>query len=174
MEESVGSNPNLAKASNSERPPPWLHPPLQHLGIVSPHPPTILDGGIIFFLKISLPGSFDEMPTVHKQILAKPHHGKTHKLLVPTLEASFPTINAASFAKVQGDKTLKKSSIHSPQTTQSQCIHRNQLGMTSHGMRQTPQLLYLESVLQGIPHVPQRAPKHLGACPKNRSVEVLR
>ncbi len=126
------------------------------------------------YLKFSLPGSFDETPTVHKQILAKPHHGKTHKLLVPTLEASFPTIDAASFAKVQGDETLKKSSFHSPQTTQSQRIHHNQLGTTSHGTRRTPQLLYLEPVLRGIPHVPQRAPKHPGACPKIRSVEVLR
>jgi hypothetical protein len=70
------------------------------------------------FLKISLPGSIGETPTVHKIFLAKPHHGKTHELLVPTLDASFPTINAASFAKVQGDETLKKSSFHSPQTTQ--------------------------------------------------------
>jgi hypothetical protein len=125
------------------------------------------------FLKFSLPGSSDETPTVHKQISAKPHHGKTYQLLVPTLEATFPTINAASFANVQGDETQKKSSFHSPQTTQSRCICRNQLGTTSHGMRQTPRLLYLEPVLRGIPHVPQRAPKHPGACPKNRSVDVL-
>jgi hypothetical protein len=66
------------------------------------------------FLKFSLPGLFDETPTVHKQISAKPHHGKTHKLLVPMLKASFPIINAASFAKVQGDETLTKSSFYSP------------------------------------------------------------
>jgi hypothetical protein len=126
------------------------------------------------FMKFRLPGLIGETPTVHKKISAKPHHGKTHKLLVPTLDASFPTINAASFAKVQGDKTLNKSSFHSPQTTQYRSIRCNQLGTTLHGMRRTPQLLYLEPVLRGIPHVPQRMPKHTGACRKNQSVEVLR
>jgi hypothetical protein len=125
------------------------------------------------FLKFSLPGLIGETPTVHKKISAKPHHGKTHELLVPTLDASFPTINAASFAKVQGDKTLKISSFHSPQTTQYLSIRRNQLSTTLHGTRRSPQLLYLEPVLRGIPHAPQRMPKHTGACPKNRSVEVL-
>ncbi len=127
------------------------------------------------FLKFSLPGLIDETPTVHKKKLAKPHHGKTHELLVPTLKVSFPTINAASFAKVQGDETLtKKSSFHSPQTTLYRSIRRNQLGTTSHGTRQAPQLLFLAPVLRGIPHVPQSTPKHTGACLKNRSVEILR
>jgi hypothetical protein len=127
------------------------------------------------FLNFSLPVTFDETPTVHcKQFLAEPHHGKTHKLLVPALEVSFLSINASSFAKVQGDETLRTSIFHSPQTTQSCRIRRNQLGTTPHCTRQPPQLLYLEPVLRGIPHIPQRTPKHLGSCWKNQSVRVLR
>jgi hypothetical protein len=71
------------------------------------------------FLKFSLLESSDETPTAHKKNLAEPHHGKTHEVLVPTLEVSFPTINAASCTTVQGDETLKKLLFHSPQTTQS-------------------------------------------------------
>jgi hypothetical protein len=126
------------------------------------------------FLNFSPPVSFDEMPTVHrKQFSAEPHHGKTHKLLVPALEVSFPSINASSFAKVQGDKTLRTSVFHSPRTTQSCRICRNQLGTTPHGTRQPPQLLYLEPVLRGISHIPQRTPKHPGSCLKNQSIRVL-
>jgi hypothetical protein len=119
--------------------------------------------------------TFAETPTVHrKQFSAEPYHGKTHELLVPVLEVSFLSINASSFAKVQGDKTLRTSIFHSPQTTQSRRICRNQLGATPHRTRQPPQLLYLEPVLRGIPHVPQRMPKHPGSRPKNQSVRVLR
>jgi hypothetical protein len=121
------------------------------------------------FLNIFLPVTFDETPTVHrKQFSAEPHHGKTHELLLPVLKVSFPSINASSFAKVQGDETLRTSIFHSPQTT------RNQLGATPHRTRQPPQLLYLEPVLRGIPHIPQRMPKHPDSCPKNRSIRVLR
>jgi hypothetical protein len=126
------------------------------------------------FLNFSLPVTFDKTPTVHhEQFLAELHHGKTHKLLVPALKVSFLSINASSFAKVQGDKTLKTSIFHSPRSTQSRRICHNQLGVTPHRTRQPPQLLYLEPVLRGIPHVPQRMPKHPGSRPNNRSVRVL-
>jgi hypothetical protein len=126
------------------------------------------------FLKYSLLESSDETPTAHKKNSAEHHHGKTHELLVPTLEVSFPTLKAASFTTVQGDETLKKSLFHSPQTTQSRRIHRNQLGTTPHGTRQTPQPLYLGTVLRGISYVPQRAPKRLGTRPKNQGIELVR
>jgi hypothetical protein len=48
------------------------------------------------------------MPIVHKKNWAEPLHGHTHELLVPMLNVSFPTTNAASFTMVQGDETLKK------------------------------------------------------------------
>jgi hypothetical protein len=88
------------------------------------------------FLSFSFSVTFEEMPTVHrKNFLAEPHHGKTHELLVPALKVSFPSINASSFAKVQGDETLRTSVFHSPRTTQSCRIRCNQLGTTPHGTR---------------------------------------
>ena len=124
------------------------------------------------FLNFSLPGWLDETPIVHKKNSAEPLHGHTHELLVPMLDVSFPTTNAASFTMVQGDKTLKKSSFHSSQNTQSRRIRRNQLGTTLHGTRRTPHPLYPGTVLRGLPHVPQRAPKRSGTRPKNKSVEL--
>jgi hypothetical protein len=67
------------------------------------------------FLNFSGPLMTNETPKIRrKRFLAEPHHGKTHKSLVPALEESFPYL-FSSFEKVQVDGTLKTSHFHQPQ-----------------------------------------------------------
>jgi hypothetical protein len=59
------------------------------------------------FLNFSSPLTTNKTPKIHrKRFLAEPHHGKTHKLLVPALKESFPYL-FSSYKKVQVDGTLK-------------------------------------------------------------------
>jgi hypothetical protein len=114
------------------------------------------------------------MPKVHWQkYLGEPHHGETHAFLVPALKLLLSCLDAPSFKKSPGDKTLKTSSFSQPQTTHFhhvRRIHRNRLKT----LEDNKPIWHNNPIpsLRGYHHVSQQLPKHPVYRPPNQGTEL--
>jgi hypothetical protein len=94
--------------------------------------------------------------------------------LVPALELLFSRLDAPSFKKSPGDKTLKTSSFSQPQTTHfhSICrIRRNRLET----LKDNNPIWHNNPIpsLQGYHHISQHLPKHTDDRLPNQATELL-
>jgi hypothetical protein len=115
------------------------------------------------FLIFSSPLTTDETPKIHrKRFLAEPHHGKTHELLVPVLEESFPYLGVSIFKKVQVDGTLKTSHFHQPQNTHHHRFRRIHSNLLKNSNVNNPiRHKHPISTWWGVDLISQQSPKHL-------------
>ncbi len=126
-------------------------------------------------MKFSCPLANNKTPKVHWQKCSgEPHHGETHAFLAPALELLFSCLDAPSFIKSPGDKTLKTSSFSQPQTTHFHhvCrIHRNCLET----LEDNNPIWHNNPIPSswGYHHVSQQSPKHPDYCPPNWGTEIL-
>jgi hypothetical protein len=111
----------------------------------------------------------------HRQIfLEEPHHGKTHKFLVPTLEFLFSCLDAPSIKGAGGQETLKTSSFSQPQTTYFHHFHRicrNRFDTLD--VRNPIQQHHPLLSLRGYNYVSQQSPKHPDDHSPNQGAELL-
>jgi hypothetical protein len=141
-------------------------------------PPTSVDNSRWWdniFLKFSRPLANNETPKVHWQKYSgEPHHGETHAFLVPALELLFSRLDAPSFKKSPGDKTLKTSSFSQPQTTHFHhirhiCRNRLETLEDNNPIRHNNPI----PSLWGYHHVSEQSPKHPHNRLPNQGTELL-
>ncbi len=159
MEDTVGSNLDLAKASNSDRSPSWPHLPPQHLRTAPPPLWTILDGGILFFLVFPILLRLTKrLRSVGKFFLAEPRYGKTHAFLVPALELPFSCLTTPSNETSPGEKTLKN--IHVPPSSTTYFHHFRRNLLCNPNDNKHSQLTHPAPLLRRYRHVSHQTPKH--------------
>jgi hypothetical protein len=125
------------------------------------------------FLNFSGPLMTDETPIHCKRFSAEPHHGKTHKSLVPTLEESFPYL-FSSFEKVQVDGTLQTSHFHQPQNAHHHRFRRIHSNLLKNSTVNNPIWhIHPISTSRGVNLISQQSPKHLHDRPQNQEAKLL-
>jgi hypothetical protein len=126
------------------------------------------------FLNFSGPLTTNETPKIHrKRFSAEPHHGKTHKLLVPALEESFPYL-FSSFEKVQVDGTLKTFHFHQPQNSHHHRFCRICSNLLKNSTVNNPIRHKLPiSTSRGVNLISQQSPKHSHDRLHNQEAKLL-
>jgi hypothetical protein len=127
-----------------------------------------------FFLIFSGPLRTNKTPKIHcKRFLAEPHHGKTHKLLVPALKESFPYL-FFSFKKVQVDGTLKISHFHQPQNAHHHRFRRIHSNLLKNSNVNNPiRHKHPISTSWGVDLISQQLPKHLHNRLQNQEAKLI-